>query len=120
MTDHDRCQRATWHPIDGEGSPLVRLKGEWRCFACDEPLARLNGRVVWFLPPLRELDTKRDGLTTFGLAQRALRGKTARGRAGKAGWDMGQHTPVFVYCPQAGVCGRGQHLHDDALAATVE
>jgi hypothetical protein len=119
---HEACRRATWHPITELPSyDNAHLLGEWRCYACGEALATLNDyRVVRFVPPLEELRDERDGLKTFGLAQRALTGRTSRRRAGKAGHDMGWHEPVFVYCPRTGVCGRGQHLHDDAHDAIVD
>jgi hypothetical protein len=98
---------ATWVASRVASSPF---RGEWRCYACGEPLAMGNrfGRAI-VDARLIEIGTAIDGLVTFGLPDKYR--IVERPRIPRGGRYAGSHKlPLAIYCPRPGVCGRAQQL----------
>ena len=118
---HDDCPRAIFTPEIGSDGTEIWV---WRCFRCSGVLGVGGpGIGVTLGAKLKPLNEKRDDLPTFGIPQREITGRgSARGRwRGQAAGALGEFVniaelrPIFVYCPRAGTCGKGQHLHVDAV-----
>ncbi len=115
MSAHADCIRATLkieHTDDG------REQWTWTCCRCGTFLGLGSPDAGALLDPrLKPMNDHRDGLPAFGLPKRDLVGKGASGKA----WGhqilerrfvkVAELRPIYVYCPEAGVCGKGQHLH---------
>lgn len=87
---------------------FATMERVWICYGCHESLAgesdRDGTRSAAPNFELVMLDTKRDGMTTFGVSNRTrLRGGRPRGK--KPGFRGAHAVPIFVYCPG---CQRGQ------------
>jgi hypothetical protein len=110
--NHERCPRAVWTLTTGGDG-----EGEWHCVGCGLLLAlQLVGRgagsyVHGALVPTK---ARHGDILAFGLPDRVrVNGRTARGaafRPANVRYRGPVTLPAYVYCPRAGVCGRGQHV----------